>query len=110
MGRRRKHAIFLFSGAGIGDLGFRTAGFEFLSMCEHRYDFHWGPLEVAQGKRRKKIKMAPDSLIRLVIGESVPPLFFELLGGYILSFSDREPRSEGGKHYRNSHPVQLTLF
>ena len=27
-------AVSLFSGAGIGDLGFRAAGLNFLAMCE----------------------------------------------------------------------------
>src|SRR4051812_10481967 len=27
-------AVSLFSGAGIGDLGFKAAGFRFISMCE----------------------------------------------------------------------------
>ena len=29
-----KPAVSLFSGAGIGDVGYRAAGFDFLSMCE----------------------------------------------------------------------------
>jgi DNA (cytosine-5)-methyltransferase 1 len=52
-----------------------------------RYDFQWGPLETTSGRRKRSVKVASDSLIRLVIGESVPPLFFELLGRHILQFS-----------------------
>ncbi len=52
-----------------------------------RYNYKWGPLDCA-GKGRKKQMIAPDSLIRLVIGESVPPLFFELLGKHILTLTD----------------------
>jgi DNA (cytosine-5)-methyltransferase 1 len=48
-----------------------------------RYPYRWGPLR--QGRRERDV--APDSLIRLVIGESVPPLFFELLGRHLASLS-----------------------
>lgn len=52
-----------------------------------QYTYRWGPL-VRQGKcRKKRVGIAPDSLIRLVIGESVPPLFFELLGKHMLSLT-----------------------
>lgn len=72
-----------------------------------RYAYKWGPLErEGNGRgRRKRIEIAPDSLIRLVIGESVPPLFFELLGKYIPTFT--EPTSEKRTPHRT---VQRTLW
>src|SRR4051794_5357352 len=33
-----KLAVSLFSGAGIGDIGFRAAGFDFVSMCELEHE------------------------------------------------------------------------
>ena len=36
--QRDLRVVSLFSGAGIGDLGFRAAGFHFLSMCEFEED------------------------------------------------------------------------
>jgi DNA (cytosine-5)-methyltransferase 1 len=51
-----------------------------------RYAFQWGPLERGGRGRKQVLPIAPDSLIRLVIGESVPPLFFELLGKHLLTF------------------------
>ena len=59
-----------------------------------RYAFEWGPLEGEGGRRSRKNKRetAPDSLIRLVIGESVPPFFLELLGKHLMSFTAPEKR------------------
>jgi len=48
-----------------------------------RYGYRWGPLKTRRGKGSRVQPEVPDSLIRLVIGESVPPLFFELLGKYL---------------------------
>ena len=67
-----------------------------------RYDFEWGPLETTQGKRKKVSAVAPDSLVRLVIGESVPPLFFELLGRHIIQFT---PSVMVEQHQHRRHPV-----
>jgi DNA (cytosine-5)-methyltransferase 1 len=53
-----------------------------------RYDYRWGPLRHRQGTRIKQVAVAPDSLIRLVIGESVSPYFFEQLGRHILRYVD----------------------
>lgn len=53
-----------------------------------RYSYKWGPIFVKRGNRRVKTNVAPDSLIRLVIGESVPPQFFELLGLHIRDFTN----------------------
>jgi DNA (cytosine-5)-methyltransferase 1 len=49
-----------------------------------RYDFRWGPMEYRQGGRVRRVAVAPDGLVRLVLGESVPPAFFELLGRHLL--------------------------
>lgn len=48
-----------------------------------RYPYLWGPLR--QGRRQREV--APDSLIRLAIGESVPPLYFERLGRHLRALS-----------------------
>lgn len=69
-----------------------------------KYDYRW---EV-QTSDSKNAKTVTDSLIRLVIGESVPPLFFELLGLYIqnLSRADDLPL-----HYADTiEPLQLSLL
>jgi DNA (cytosine-5)-methyltransferase 1 len=73
-----------------------------------RYDFKWGPIE--SGTRKKKSGTAPDSLIRLVIGESVPPLFFEFLGRHILTFKESSVESTGGHRQSNRRPTQPTLW
>lgn len=53
------------------------------------YDFRWGPIFAGSPSERA---VAPDTLIRLVVGESIPPRFLELLGQHILKLS--EPASE----------------
>ncbi len=74
-----------------------------------RYDFEWGPLDHDGARRRKKVDVAPDSLIRLVIGESVPPLFFELLGKHMLAFTESGAGAgDSGRCHRR--PVQRTLW
>lgn len=72
-----------------------------------RYDFKWGPLTYQHGGRAKRAKIAPDSLIRLVIGESVPPFFFELLGRHILALMDEQRHVPRSAHRRS---VQKTLW
>lgn len=52
-----------------------------------RYEYFWGPLSVQRGKKNRILKNAADSLIRLVIGESVPPFFLELLGAHLRALS-----------------------
>lgn len=54
------------------------------------YDYQWGPLSVKKGSRTVRKELAPDSLIRLVIGESVPPGFLELLGQHLIDFASKE--------------------
>jgi len=44
-----------------------------------KYTYKWGPLDTAG----KTSPVATDALIRLVIGESVPPAFFEQLGAHL---------------------------
>jgi len=50
-----------------------------------RYAYRWGPVSGKNGKPRV---VAPDTLIRLVIGESIPPFFMEVLGRHILALRD----------------------
>ncbi len=49
-----------------------------------RYEYRWGPLHL---NPRKPSQLATDLLVRLVIGESVPPMFFELLGNHLKRMS-----------------------
>jgi DNA (cytosine-5)-methyltransferase 1 len=53
-----------------------------------RYACQWGPIHVRRGKRERRKEVASDGLIRLVIGESVPPLYFERLGERLRALSD----------------------
>lgn len=69
-----------------------------------RYDFKWGPLEL----EGKQFSVATDSLIRLVIAESVPPLFLELLGRHLISMSIETEVPETVKRMRQ--PNQLMLL
>jgi DNA (cytosine-5)-methyltransferase 1 len=50
------------------------------------YPYEWGPLHFVDGKG----KMATDTLMRLVIGESVPPRFMELLGTRLVAMSSNQ--------------------
>ncbi len=49
------------------------------------YEYQWGPYIDSKGKTTL---VAPPSLIRLVLGESVPPRFTELLGKHLKALSD----------------------
>ena len=69
-----------------------------------RYDYRWGPLAYSNGGREVRKPEALDGLIRLVIGESVPPHFFELLGRHIRAMSAGEPPADTTRAAR-----QLTL-
>ncbi len=53
-----------------------------------RYIFKWGPLLIKRGRGMATVETAPDSLIRLVIGESVPPQFFEILAEHLKRMSN----------------------
>ncbi len=73
-----------------------------------RYKYQWGPVQVTKGKGKVTKQVAPDSLIRLVIGESVPPQFLELLGKHLMSYPTTEmPASE---MYSPAGSVQRTLW
>jgi DNA (cytosine-5)-methyltransferase 1 len=52
-----------------------------------RYEYRWGPIVVRRGKRERTEEVASGSLMRLVIGESVPPLYFERLGAHLRALS-----------------------
>ncbi len=49
------------------------------------YHYSWGPFRSRQGRISDA---APDTLIADVIGESVPPRFFELLGRHLLNLGE----------------------
>lgn len=52
------------------------------------YDFNWGPIQVRRRGSRTVLPTASDTLIRLVIGESVPPRFLELLGRHLRNLTN----------------------
>lgn len=54
-----------------------------------RYDYRWGPVPLRKGSRSVVRPVAPDTLMRVVIGESIPPLFMELLGKHLERVSFR---------------------
>jgi DNA (cytosine-5)-methyltransferase 1 len=68
------------------------------------YKYKWGPF-VLNGKR---IERAPDGLIRLVIGESVPPMFTWLLASHLVSMSDSRTFATGIRVERTA--TQLSLL
>lgn len=47
------------------------------------YEYRWGPISTVTRGGRVREGMASDGLIRLVIGESVPPRFLQLLGQHM---------------------------
>lgn len=71
-----------------------------------RYAYKWGPIQLGNAKRQ--LPLAPDSLIRLVIGESVPPRFFEILSGHIKALCCPEQLPE--KVVSQRQPGQRVLF
>lgn len=64
------------------------------------YNYKWGSV-VIRGKKRD---IAPDTVIKDCIGESVPPLFTEILGRHLAGFAEGEEGSP------LSHPEQKALF
>jgi len=59
----------------------------FVLQTVSRYDYLWGPLRIRHARGEKSAAVAPDSLIRLAIGESVPPYFLERLGRHLGSYT-----------------------
>lgn len=64
-----------------------------------RYGYRWGPIEYVNGSGRLVGReIAPDTLVRLVIAESIPPAFTETLFAHLLALSGAsELRDESGK-------------
>lgn len=52
-----------------------------------RYEYVWGPLDRKRGKTQ-----APDTLIRLALGESIPPRFTEMLGTHLKKLTEKNSR------------------
>lgn len=53
--------------------------------CLDRYEYQWGPITSRSGRQKP---VAPDSLIRLVLGESIPPMINELVLRHIDSIDE----------------------
>ncbi|MFQ5801328.1 MAG: DNA cytosine methyltransferase, partial [Candidatus Methylomirabilales bacterium] len=51
------------------------------------YEYRWGPITYRSAGRLVTKEIAPDTLIRLVIGESVPPRFLKMVGDHMLALS-----------------------
>lgn len=60
------------------------------------YSYIWGPLYIEKNGSSVLKKCAPDTLIRLVIAESVPPRFFEFLARYIIDISNSKVANLNG--------------
>lgn len=56
-----------------------------------RYEYQWGPVNAGRHAKGSGAARANDTLIRLVVGESVPPLFLELLGHHLSRLSFERP-------------------
>jgi DNA (cytosine-5)-methyltransferase 1 len=50
-----------------------------------RYEYSWGPVETKRGAIRD---VAPDSLIRLALGESIPPFINEIVMNHIIKIEE----------------------
>ena len=72
------------------------------------YDYKWGPVILMVGNRQVHKKVAPDGLIRLVIGESVPPMFLQLLGEHIINMSKNVVSAPTSS--RNRKPSQARMW
>lgn len=72
------------------------------------YDYNWGPLRISRNGKSITRTRASDTLIRLVIGESVPPAFLECLGRHLrsLSFDDDSQNVT----WKASYSPQLSLW
>jgi len=64
------------------------------------FEYKWG----ANGNR------PPDTLIRLVLGESIPPKFTRLMGEYIISISSKDNIDLKSKIYNISKSLTLDNF
>ena len=56
----------------------------FVLQTISQYPYRWGPIRNKKGQR---LEAAPDTLIRLVIGESIPPRFTQLLGEHLIKLT-----------------------
>jgi DNA (cytosine-5)-methyltransferase 1 len=65
-----------------------------------KYEYKWGPFEDKRGRVKK---IATTTLIRLVIGESIPPKFTEILGKHLIDLNRK-------KNMKNDNAFQLNLF
>jgi DNA (cytosine-5)-methyltransferase 1 len=72
-----------------------------------QYEYKWGPVKTRRTGGRLGTAQAKDSLIRLVVGESVPPLFLELLGRHLIRLSFEKPAVSD--MLRNAMDPQLRL-
>ena len=72
------------------------------------FSYAWGPLEYQSESRRVSRKIAPDALVRLVLGESVPPEFMKLLGRHIQRLSATAPLPVAA--FSDSGRTQLALL
>lgn len=59
-----------------------------------RYDYRWGPLKDAKASKAER---ASDTTIRESIGESIPPLFLELLGRRLRELTQKNKFKAKGK-------------
>lgn len=71
------------------------------------YGYKWGPIEVHSGRKAEVRLLAPDNLIRLVIGESVPPRFLEMLGQHLIALGGEILPNQLAELQR---PEQLSLL
>ncbi|MCC6286035.1 MAG: DNA cytosine methyltransferase [Phycisphaerales bacterium] len=72
------------------------------------YHYSWGPIEITSVRGKRRISVAPDSIIRLVIGESVPPRFLHQLGDWMSAISN--PESSIKPSLPDTLVPQLALF
>jgi DNA (cytosine-5)-methyltransferase 1 len=75
-----------------------------------QFEYRWGPIGLAIRGKEVVREQAPDTLIRLVIGESVPPKFLQLLGLHIRSLSQADPLGAGLNTVPHETRLQLSLI
>lgn len=56
------------------------------------YKYDWGPIKDSKSNIKKS---ASDTLIRLVLGESIPPKFTHLLGKHLINLSNNKVKDYG---------------